>query len=387
VPRIFDGLAGSRVFDGLAGRRPGRVALLLGGLALVIAAAVAVWLITSSSSESSASDDDLFGIASSPALSGADLNKMGAASVRSVRFLLGWPEVEPHRGSFDWAGPDQVIGGLASHGIQSVPFVFGSPPWVSPEATRPPIDSAADRAAWTEFLKAAVDRYGPGGSFWSGEYVRRFGGTEPVPITAWQIWNEPNLPHYFTAQSPAAAYSQLVRLSHDAITAQDPNAEIVLAGMPGYGKPDTAWKFLGELYRQPGFAGSFDAVALHPYARTVAQLQLEIVKLRAAMAQHGDGTTPLWLTELGWGSGKPNRFGLNKGLIGQQQLLEQSFQLILDRRDTWHVQRLFWFDWRDPPPGAPQACSFCSTAGLLKHNGFAKPSWVAYREFASGARK
>lgn len=362
--------------------------LVAAGVALVIAAGVAVWATTSSSSDRAGTDDELFGVASSPALSSADLNKMQAASVRSVRFFLGWPVAEPDRGSFDWDAADRIVGGLASHGIHPVPFVFGSPSWVAEKATQPPISSPAQRAAWTAFLKAAVDRYGPDGSFWDGDYQRHFGSdAEPVPITAWQIWNEPNLPHYFTAASPAAAYSQLVGLSHDAITAQDPSADIVLAGMPGYGKPDTAWKFLGELYRQPGFARSFEAVALHPYARTVTQLQQEISKLRAVMADEGDGTTPLWLTEIGWGSGKPNRFGLNKGIDGQEKLLEKAFQLIIDRRDTWHVQRLFWYQWRDPPPNAPHPCSFCSSAGLLKHDGFAKPSWVAYREFASGQRQ
>ena len=47
------------------------------------------------------------------------------------------------------------------------------------------------------------------------------------------------------------------------------------------------------------------------------------------MARHGDGRIPLWLTELGWGSGKPNRFGLNKGVNGQARLLSRSFELIL----------------------------------------------------------
>src|SRR5262249_61061567 len=141
--------------------------LAVAGAALAIAAGVAVWLTASSSSESSGSDDALFGVASSPALNDVDLNKMQAADVRSVRFLLGWPATEPRRGSFDWKGPDRLIGQLASRGIQPVPFVFGSPEWVSAKATTPPVASAADRAAWTAFLKAAVDRYGPGGSFWS----------------------------------------------------------------------------------------------------------------------------------------------------------------------------------------------------------------------------
>ena len=66
------------------------------------------------------------------------------------------------------------------------------------------------------------------------------------------------------------------------------------------------------------------------------------------MKEHGDQGTPLWVTELGWGSAPPDRFGLNKGLEGQEQLLADSFKLILRHRKDWNVQRVFWFDWRDP---------------------------------------
>lgn len=374
--------------DGLAPRRrPGWVALIIAGLVtVIIAAALGAVLISSSSDGSGGADDGLYGIASGAPLDEADLKKMVVSEVSGVRIVLSWDTIEARPGSYDWAAPDQAIGSLAAHGIEAVPFVYGSPPWVAPVPTRPPVDTAADRAAWVAFLKAAVERYGPGGDYWADGYKQDFGdGAKPVPITAWQVWNEPNLPHYFTSKSPASEYAELLKLANDAITAEDPSAEVVLAGMPGYGKPDTAWNFLDQLYSQPGFEGSFDAVSLHPYARTVDQLQLEIEKLRSAMAEHGDESTPLWLTELGWGSGAPNRFGLNKGLEGQAQLLEQSFQLIEDHRDEWQIQRLFWFDWRDPPPGTPQSCSFCSSAGLLQNSGFPKPSWTAYTKFASGA--
>ncbi len=308
--------------------------MILAGLAVVAVAAVAAVLISKSSNEASgAADDQLFGIARGAPLDEADLQKMVLTRVGAVRFVLGWTAIEAQRGSFNWAGADQTIGGLASHGIEAFPSFYGSPPWISPDPARPPLDTAGDRAAWTRFVKAAVERYGPGGEYWRGAYQQQFGsGAPPVPITAWQIWNEPNLPHYYAPKSSPSGYAELLRLSRDAIIGQDPSAEIVLAGMPGYGKPDTAWRFLDQLYRQPGFDGDFDAVALHPYARTIAQLALEIRKLRAAMAEHGDGDTPLWLTELGWGSGKPNRFGLNKGLKGQAELLRKSFELIEDHR-------------------------------------------------------
>jgi hypothetical protein len=359
-------------------------------VALIAVAALAVVLISRSSSESPPSTDagGFFGIASATSLDSEDLPLMVLSRVTTVRFLLGWSQLEPSQGTFDWSQSDETIGGLAAHGIEPFPFVYNSPAWASPDPARPPLDTASDRAAWTEFLKAAVERYGPGGSYWTDDYNQQFGSAaNPLPITSWQIWNEPNLPHYFAPKSSASKYARLLELSRQAILDQDPNAEIVLAGMPGYGKPDTAWGFLEKLYRQPGFAEGFDAVALHPYARTVDQLKLEIDRLRRTMAGNGDGSTPLWLTEIGWGSGEPNRFGLNKGQAGQKRLLEESFRLILARRQGWHIPRLYWFDWRDPPPGTPQSCSFCSSAGRLANNAEPKPAWHAYTRFASEARQ
>jgi hypothetical protein len=377
--------------DGLAGaRRSTRVALVVGAVALVAGAVLAVVVLSRSSSEPTPASDagGFFGIASGPSLEGEDLPLMVLTRVTTVRFVLGWAQVEPSRGTFDWSRSDETIGGLAAHGIEPFPFVYNSPAWVSADPAHPPLDTASDRAAWTEFLKAAVERYGPGGSYWTDSYEQQFGSAaKPLPVTSWQIWNEPNLPHYFAPRSSAGKYARLLELSRAAIVEQDPNAEIVLAGMPGYGKPDTAWGFLDKLYRQPGFADAFDAVALHPYARTVDQLTLEIDKLRSTMAANGDGSTPLWLTEIGWGSGKPNRFGLNKGQAGQERILEESFRLILDRRQGWHIPRLFWFDWRDPPPGTPVSCSFCSSAGLVANDGEPKPAWHAYRKFASEDRQ
>ena len=81
------------------------------------------------------------------------------------------------------------------------------------------------------------------------------------------------------------------------------------------------------------------------------------------MKKHGDRDTPLWLTELGWGSGPPDRFGLNKGLEGQRELLSGAFKLILRHRKDWNVERVFWFDWRDPDDDEAVRCSFCAPRG------------------------
>ncbi len=159
---------------------------------------------------------------------------------------------------------------------------------------------------------------------------------------------------------------------------------IVLAGMPGYSKP-TAWAFLDRLYRVSRIKRYFDAAAVHPYAGTLGQFQTEIDHVRAVMRRHHDSATPLWLTEVGWGSARPTRrWPVNKGPIGQAQMLKRSFRLILRNRLSWHIGHLFWFDWRDPPGGGGHYCSFCSSAGLLGHNYVQKPAYRAYRRFALG---
>ena len=49
------------------------------------------------------------------------------------------------------------------------------------------------------------------------------------------------------------------------------------------------------------------------------------------------------------------------------------------------MQRLFWFLWRDPEPGSAFAtyCSFCGTAGLLRHDRTAKPAYTAFKGFTA----
>ena len=154
--------------------------------------------------------------------------------------------------------------------------------------------------------------------------------------------------------------------------------------MPAYGDV-TAWQFLNNLYGISGAKEDFDAAALHPYARNVGGLRWTTDQFRAAMTSHGDGTTPLWLTELAWGSGPPDEFGYNKGPAGQQQLLLDSFRLILQNREQWNVQRLFWFLWHDPPPGSDYAklCSICGTAGLVRYDRTPKPAYSAFTGFTA----
>jgi hypothetical protein len=342
-------------------------------------------------SSAAAARTEFFGIVQGH-LDSQDLQGMAASGIRTTRFELGWRSVEPSQGSYRWAASDRFVGALAAHGIRPMPFVWMSPRWVASSPARPPIDTAGHVQAWQNFLKAAVARYGPSGSYWTNGYVQRYGaGATPRPIQSWQVWNEPNLKKYFdpegSDEQTARKYARLLRVSHAAITAKDPQAQVVLAGNPGYPPSGgmRAWGFLDRLYREGGIKSKFDVAALHPYSQNVDGLRIQVQNMRAVMKKHGDGATPLWLTELGWGSAPPDRFGINQGPTGQQQLLNGAYKLILNHRNAWNVQRLFWFLWRDPKAGSPFArrCSFCGSAGLLRHDRSRKPAHPTFRSFTA----
>ena len=327
----------------------------------------------------------LVGVDQPTPLDGADLEAMGSTDLGAVRFGLDWPAAEPSDGSFDWAASDRFVGGLAAHGIESLPVVFGSPGWVSPNLLRPPLDNAADRAAWQAFLTAAIERYGPGGTYWAGDYRSQFGADAPVvPVRAWQIWNEPNGKAFWAPAPSAKRYATLLRISRDAIESADPGADVVLAGLVGYGQV-RAWSFLDQLYGASG-GRDFDVAALHPYSRDLGQLRKEISLFRAVMARHADEGTPLWITELGWGSAPRGSGQLNVGPGGQERLLSGAYRMALDN-PSWHIDRLLWFDWRDPgrASAGPPGCGWCASAGLLAHDSRPKPAFQAFERVAADA--
>jgi hypothetical protein len=321
-----------------------------------------------------------FGVVQGEPFSARDYAKLGKSGAGTVRFGLNWNAVQPRRGTHNWAAIDAKIGQLAALGIRSFPTLSGSPPWISSKPKRPPIRSKREKQAWRGFLSAAVHRYGPGGEYWRTLYRAQHPGKPAVPVTQWQIWNEPSLPKFFPRKHAEHDYAKLVKISDRPIHRADPHAELVLAGLPAFKAPN-ADKFLGRLYRVKGFKGSFDAAAVHPYAPSMNKFVTAIKRMRQTMKQRGDKRKGLWLTEIGWGSAK-NRFSLNKGKRGQKRLLKRSFRVTLHNRHRWRLEGVQWFDLRDPAPGAPITCSFCSSAGLLKHDYGEKPAYRAFQRFA-----
>jgi hypothetical protein len=357
------------------------------GLALTALAASLV-----AASPAGAARSEFYGIAQGPTFDATDIQGMAGVNVRTARFLVQWRYANPSSGTFRWGGTDKEIGNLAARGIRAVPFVWGCPTWTGCAGpSRPPVDTAAEIQAWQDFIKALVGRYGPGGYYWSHAYKQQHPGATPVPVHAWQAWNEPNLSKYFnpggTVAQGALKYAKLVGYFHDAVKAKDPNALVVLAGMVPNGD-SMAWDYLNGLYGVSGFKDDFDVAALHPYAANLSDFTTYIQKFRNIMTYRNDGATPLWITEFGWGSGTPDGY-VNVGLTGQRDKLQATIKLLLQHRAVWNLGRLFWFTWRDPAAGSNYAhlCTFCGTAGLLYYNRTHKPAYDAFKAYTTETTK
>jgi hypothetical protein len=333
-----------------------------------------------------------FGVAPQTTLSDTDVQYMRAGRIGSVRLPLSWDAIQPTaNGGYDWSGFDQSVAVAARGGLAVLPILYGTPSWIARKPTTLPIDSGRARTAWVAFVRAAVERYGPGGDFWTerapGVVKYEPAIPRPLPIRTWQVWNEANF-FYFTFPVSPIRYTRLLKLTYGAIKGADPSARILLSGL--FGQPNQqgprgmdADIFLDKLYVVPGIKSKFDAVALHPYAVDAAELEEMTEEIRTVLRDNRDPGAGLYITEMGWGS--QNNFkqvAFEQGPQGQVRQLRDSYRYLIANRRRLNLKGTYWFTWKD----VQGACSFCDSTGLFRQGPRFKPksAWHAFVDLTGG---
>jgi hypothetical protein len=316
-----------------------------------------------------------FGVVPQAPLETSDFGRIGRLGLR-VRLPVFWYAVEPRPGEYDFAELDRVFGEAADHGVEVLPQIGGTPPWLASDPSRPPLGGRA-LSAWRGFLGELVARYGAGGDFWRGREARR-------PVHRWQIWNEPNFRIFWSPHPSPKGYARLLRASAATIRAADPRALIVAAAVAPIERAIRPWEFLRRLYAVPGAREDFDVAALHPYSPSVFGLAYEVRRVRRVMAAAGDGRKPLLLTELGVASQAEFPNPMDRGRVGQAEFLERAFARLLSERRRWRIAGVYWFAWKDGTAPDPH-CVFCEHAGLFDAAGDPKPAWRAMRRMVAAA--
>ena len=251
---------------------------------------------------------DYYGINSGSAFSGppagwpaaaAQIAQLGVGTVRRDAFWSAIEPTPPRDGEhhYRWHHTDQLVEALAESGLRWYPILDYGVAWASVGGWESP-PTAAHVRDYGKFAAALAGRYGNNGSFW-----RAHSGLPPVPVANYEIWNEPNVHHFWPEQSYAA--SRLARMYSSAqtqIDAIDPTAQVVLGGLSAIGLKG----FLTRMMRaQPALHDRLEAVGFHPYGggdhAGVATTYARIRALRAILHHLvPERQVPIEITETGW---------------------------------------------------------------------------------------
>jgi hypothetical protein len=202
--------------------------------------------------------------------------------VKWARCQTGWARTETRKGEFDFAWLDGVVDSLLSIGIQPW-FNLGygntlytpGPPHPSAVGWAP-LNSAEARTAWVRYVETIAKRY-------AGR------------VKHWEIWNEPNIPHFWQPDKPdPARYLELVRLTAPVLRTNAPGAVLiggVFAGLPSL---DYA-----EGCLENGLAQQVDKISYHPYRAVPEEnCAADLSAFRGLIARYKPGMQ-VWQSENG----------------------------------------------------------------------------------------
>jgi hypothetical protein len=326
------------------------------------------------------------------------LDLMVTNGVENLRPEFDWSGIQPYRSwadvptdqrsSFtdvdgmplDLTALDRLVGDCADRGLGLTPVVMDAPSWDAvPAKAAVYAYVPQDDAPYGRFLTALIHRYGPHGSFWSGR-------THRLAVRTWGVWNEPNLPFFWSVQPHyAQRYIALLKVAYRAIKHADRGAKVVLAGLA-----NNSWGALRYLLRVRGAARLFDVAAIHPYTRTPAGVMRIIKLFRQSLDGGGGRGKPIVVDEFGWNSSQgqtPGGFGPETTEMGQARDIAQVIRTLAAQRTELHIAGFDVYDWANVELNGAYEFQFAGLLKIVNHLFIAKPALQAYRNGALGLER
>jgi len=312
-----------------------------------------------------------YGVTSARTPTSTEMSRLTQGNAQMIRTEFRWDDVERDNGHYDG-----LVASAAAQGRRLLPVIGGTPEQFVPKPGKYPSgqpftsnEAAMDRLRG--YLRTIVGRYGgPGGT-----------------IREWQVWNEPNIPQFAAGGKPKAKeYAKLLKITVTTIRSVDPQAKIVLAGMPELTRNGTNMaEYLRELYRVKKIEKLFDVIAIHPYTTDkfgADGVEGALIRTRRALKKLGESRTKLRITETGFGTDGDPRPGFTVSESKQAKLLGQIFKRVRQEGRSYKVDSVLWFCFRDFDT---QNRFWYNFSGLFRQGGDPKPAWSRFTGFTGGS--
>jgi hypothetical protein len=196
-----------------------------------------------------------------------------------------WAQLEPRKGQWEWKALDKDVSLAEEHGVEIVLTLGRTPQWASarPQETGRHADIPAGGLAeprnlddWRDYVRTVATRY-------KGR------------IHQYEVWNEPNLPGFYSGTPEAMR--DLAREAYTTLKQVD--SENIVVSPSAVGPTGLPWM---EEYLRLGGGRYADVIGWHFYvAKRPPEAILDFLpRLGSVLNAGGVGDKPLWNTEAGW---------------------------------------------------------------------------------------
>jgi len=251
-----------------------------------------------------------------------EIEMLAAAGFKWVRMDFTWSRTEREPGRYDFSPYERLLGALEPYGIR-VLFILDYSNRLYERG----------QSVLTDRGRAAFAR-------WAAAAAQHFRGRGIL----WEIWNEPNIEHFWKPQPSVAAYAKLAEAAARAIRAAAPGEAVIGPATSGIDL-----RFLEGCFKA-GLLKYWDAVSVHPYRSSGPETVVpEYHRLRRLIAQYSPPgkVVPVlsgeWGYSAAWAGFDPQR---QAKMLARQWLTNIACRIPLS----------IWYDWHDdgPDPAEPE---------------------------------
>ena len=238
-----------------------------------------------------------------------------------------WSQMQPRKGQWRWEVLDREVELAEKHNVDLLMTLGDTPTWASARPSEP------RNGRFQETGGAAEPR---DIEDWRN-YVRTLATRYKGRIHYYEIWNEPNLPNFFSGTPEKMI--ELAREAYPILKQVDPTNQVVSPS--AVGPTGLTWF---DRYMELGGGKYADIIGFHFYVHLLPpETMLQLINpLKQSMKKYGVDDKPLWNTETGW-LRTPNQMREIDPAHQAPGWTARAFIV------AWAagVQRFYWYAWDD----------------------------------------